>query len=66
MGYKIEFLSESTDETSVRHSAYANAVTLRGAEQEADFGLSQITGEIDGYQIKDTSGAIVLLHHLYP
>lgn len=66
MGYRIEFLAESTDETSVRHCAYANAVTLYGVRLEADFGLSQMAGDIDGYQIKDSSGAIVLLHHLYP
>lgn len=66
MSYKIEFLTESTDETSVCHSADAEAATLHDAEREAVSSLPEIAGQIDGYQIRDDSGAIVLLHHLYP
>ena len=64
MRYKIEFLLESTDDTSVCHSSYAEARTLDAAMETARDRMTHLPTAIDGFQIRDDTGVIVMLEHL--
>jgi hypothetical protein len=63
--FRVEYLRESTEESSVSHKMQSSADTLENAIIDAELGFATVVGAIDGYQIKDASnGRIVFLHQL--
>lgn len=62
MRFKIQYLSESTDEHSVCRSVLSDAADLVCAESQARERLGPIEQAADGYQIRDLeTGKIVSL-----
>lgn len=62
MRFKIQYLSESTDERSVCRSILSDAADLACAQSQARARLGLIERAADGYQIRDLeTGKIVSL-----
>lgn len=64
MRFRVEYLSETSDQRSVCQTLRCQAEHLEAAAREAEVGLSTVASIIAGYQIRDTDGQIVLQREL--
>lgn len=60
MRFRVEYLSEFSNQRSVCQTLRCQSDRLESAEWEAEAGLTKVASIIDGYQIRDADGEIVL------